>query len=51
MKISEPMAVKTVLVPYMIAGPHSMRTAERSLVARAIRSPVLWRWKNACGSR
>ena len=51
MRASEPMAVNSVLVLYMIAGPQSMRTADRSLVARAIRSPVAWRWKNDCGSR
>ena len=40
MNARAPMPVNTVLVPYMIAGPQSMRTACRSLVARAIRSPV-----------
>ena len=40
MKASEPAASKTVFEAYMIAGPQSMRTACRSLVARAMRSPV-----------
>ena len=40
MKTSARIAVSTVPALYMIAGPVSMRTACRSLVARAIRSPV-----------
>ena len=40
MKNSAPTAVNSVLALYMIAGPQIMRTACRSLVARAIRSPV-----------
>ena len=40
MKNRAPIAVKIVLVEYMIAGPQIMRTAPRSLVALAIRSPV-----------
>src|SRR5665213_1947111 len=36
-------AVKTmVLALYMIAGPRSWRTAARSLVVRAMMSPVRW---------
>src|SRR5688572_13078110 len=34
MKNSAPSDTNTVWAPYMIAGPHSMRTAPRSLVAR-----------------
>ena len=34
----------TVLAEYMIAGPSSWRTALRSLVERAMMSPVRWRW-------
>ena len=38
-------AVKTmVFAEYMIAGPRSMRTALRSLVVRAMMSPVRWVW-------
>ncbi len=38
-------AMKTmVLALYMIAGPRSMRTALRSLVVRAMMSPVRWVW-------
>ena len=53
MKMSAPAAVIKVLVLYMMAGPQSIRTAWRSLVARAIRSPVGFSWKNegACFSR
>ena len=40
MKKSAPAAVQRVLAMYMMAGPQSIRTAWRSLVARAIRSPV-----------
>ena len=35
---------------YMIAGPASMRTAERSFVARDIRSPVRLAWNQAGGA-
>ncbi len=51
MKKSAPVAVMTVLAVYMMAGPHSMRTACRSLVARAIRSPVGCSWKKLGGCR
>ncbi len=45
-------AVKTmVLAEYMMAGPRSWRTALRSLVVRAMMSPVRWRWKNSGGWR
>ena len=38
-------AVNTmVLAEYMMPGPSSMRTAFRSLVARAMMSPVRVRW-------
>ena len=38
-------AVNTmVFAEYMMAGPSSMRTAFRSLVARAMMSPVRVRW-------
>ena len=48
---SAPIAVKRVCELYMIAGPQSIRTALRSLVARAIRSPVARSWKKAGGWR
>ncbi len=45
-------AVKTmVLAEYMMAGPRSWRTAFRSLVVRAMMSPVRWRWKKLGGWR
>ena len=44
MKARAPSGVDQVLAEYMIAGPSSMRTAFRSLVARAIMSPVRLRW-------
>ena len=37
-------ATVTVLTMYMIPGPSIMRTAERSLVARDMISPVRVRW-------
>ena len=38
-------AVKTrVLAEYMMAGPSNWRTAARSLVVRAMMSPVRWVW-------
>ena len=38
-------AVNTmVFAEYMMAGPSSWRTAERSLVVRAMMSPVRWTW-------
>ncbi len=38
-------AVKTrQFALYMIAGPRSLRTAFRSLVVRAMMSPVRWVW-------
>ena len=40
MKASAPAVNTIVFAEYMIAGPSSMRTAFRSLVARAIMSPV-----------
>ena len=40
MKTSANVAPKIVLVRYMTAGPTAMRTALRSLVSRAMRSPV-----------
>ena len=39
-----PTEVATVLAVYMIPGPSTMRTAERSLVARLMMSPVRWLW-------
>ncbi len=39
-----------VLVRYITAGPAAMRTAERSLVSRAIRSPVRARAKYSASS-
>ena len=41
MQISAPVPVKIVLEPYMMAGPQILRTASRSLVARAMMSPVV----------
>jgi hypothetical protein len=49
-RVSAAAAVNTVRLEYMIAGPQSIRTAPRSLVARAIRSPVVWRWKKPSDS-
>ena len=40
MPASATAALATVLVPYMIAGPQTMRTAPRSEAERASRSPV-----------
>ena len=39
----------TVCSVYMIIGPASCLTADRSLVARAIKSPVRCSWKNESG--
>ena len=39
-----PTKVAKVLAVYMIPGPRTMRTADRSLVARLIRSPVRIPW-------
>ena len=36
--------VAAVLAVYMMPGPSTMRTAERSLVARLMMSPTRWRW-------
>jgi len=44
-------AVMTVFARYMTAGPTIMRTELRSFVARDIRSPVRFCWKNDTGSR
>ncbi len=44
MKIERAGGNTTVLAEYMMAGPSSMRTAFRSLVARAMMSPVRVRW-------
>jgi hypothetical protein len=51
MKKSTPVPARMVLALYMMAGPQIMRTAWRSLVARAIRSPVGCSWKKAGGWR
>ena len=40
-----------VVAVYMTAGPAIMRTAERSFVARDMRSPVRWAWNHAGGRR
>ena len=40
MKASAPAVNTMVFAEYMIAGPSNMRTALRSLVARAMMSPV-----------
>ncbi len=40
MKTSAPMVNTMVFAVYMMPGPTSMRTALRSLVARAMMSPV-----------
>ena len=44
MRTMVPTKVASVLAVYMIPGPSTMRTAERSLVARLMRSPMRWRW-------
>ena len=44
MKTSAPMVNTMVFAVYMMPGPASMRTAFRSLVARAMMSPVRVRW-------
>jgi len=44
MNASAPAVNTSVLAEYMMAGPSSMRTAFRSLVARAMISPVRLRW-------
>ena len=40
MMATEKIRVKTVSVEYITPGPSAMRTALRSLVARAMRSPT-----------
>ena len=42
-------AVISVFARYMTAGPTIMRTELRSFVARDIRSPVRFSWKNDIG--
>ena len=44
MRAMVPTKVARVLAVYMIPGPSTMRTADRSLVARLIRSPVRIAW-------
>ncbi len=44
MNTSAPAVNTSVFAEYMIAGPSNMRTAFRSLVARAMMSPVRVRW-------
>ena len=44
MKTSAPAVNTMVLAVYMMPGPTNMRTAFRSLVARAMMSPVRVRW-------
>ena len=39
-----PTKVATVLAVYMIPGPSTMRTADMSLVARLISSPMRFFW-------
>ena len=51
MPASAPSAVASVWTEYMIAGPHIMRTAPRSLAERVIRSPIRKRWKKPASSR
>ena len=41
------MNVIVVAVTFMKPGPCIWRTAERSLVMRAMRSPIRWCWKYA----
>ena len=41
---------RSVFAEYMTDGPIIMRTALRSLVARDMRSPVLWVWKYDSGN-
>ena len=50
-RISATTKVIEVEAVYMIAGPAIMRTAERSFVARDIRSPVRLAWNQAGGRR
>ena len=40
-----PTKVATVLAVYMIPGPSTLRTADMSLVARLMMSPMRWDWK------
>ena len=42
--VMAPSEVATVLAVYMIPGPSTMRTADMSLVARLITSPMRLRW-------
>ncbi len=44
MYTNAPAVNTSVFAEYMMAGPSSMRTAFRSLVARAMMSPVRVRW-------
>ena len=44
MKIERAVVKTRVLAEYMMPGPSNMRTAFRSLVARAMMSPVRVRW-------
>ena len=44
MSATVPTKVATVFAVYMIPGPSTMRTADMSLVARLIRSPMRFRW-------
>jgi hypothetical protein len=39
-----PAKVATVVAVYMIPGPSTMRTADMSLVARLMRSPIRLCW-------
>ena len=44
MRAAAPAKVATVLAVYMIPGPSTMRTADMSLVARLITSPMRLCW-------
>ena len=44
MSATVPTKVATVLAVYMMPGPSTMRTADRSLMARLIRSPMRCGW-------
>ena len=44
MRATVPTKVATVFAVYMIPGPRTMRTADMSLVARLISSPMRFSW-------
>ena len=50
-RMIEKVVIRIVFAEYMIPGPNSMRTLVKSFVARDIRSPVRFAWKNDRGKR